>query len=166
MGDSSAVRPRLLLDFLLPGFPLQTSNMADTELTRDELDDVRDVFDLFDFWDGRDGLIDAVKVGDLLRCVELNPTENLVTGWGGTTVMGQKQYSYEEFLAIYKQTKQSQETKSHMISFACQIRNCFLYTCNHFNIVIFYNSIAFNIIWLCLLCDLQSLFSFNVILPY
>ena len=51
--------------------------------------EVREVFDLFDFWDGRDGLIDAVKVGDLLRCVELNPTEENVKQWGGTKAMGE-----------------------------------------------------------------------------
>jgi len=83
--------------------------MGDIELTRDELEEVREVFDLFDFWDGRDGLIDAVKVGDLLRCVELNPTEENVKQWGGTKAMGEKQYSYEEFLAIYKQTKNVKE---------------------------------------------------------
>lgn len=45
--------------------------------------DVQDVFDLFDFWDGRDGFIDAVKVGDLLRCVDLNPTLANIRSWGG-----------------------------------------------------------------------------------
>ncbi|KAK3796060.1 hypothetical protein RRG08_013365 [Elysia crispata] len=83
--------------------------MTESDLTRDELEDVRDVFDLFDFWDGRDGLIDAVKVGDLLRCVQLNPTNDLVKSWGGTQKPGEKQYSYEEFLAIYKQTKNVKE---------------------------------------------------------
>ncbi|PVD18337.1 hypothetical protein C0Q70_20886 [Pomacea canaliculata] len=51
---------------------------------------VRDVFDLFDFWDGRDGLIDAVKVGDLLRCVGLNPTLATVKSVGGTTKPGER----------------------------------------------------------------------------
>ena len=50
--------------------------------------DVREVFDLFDFWDGRDGLIDAVKVGDLLRCVGLNPTVELSIKHGGTKKPG------------------------------------------------------------------------------
>lgn len=82
--------------------------MAD-DLSREEYDNVVDVFDLFDFWDGRDGLIDAVKVGDLLRCVELNPTNELIKSWGGTSKPGEKQYSLEEFLAIYKQTKKVKE---------------------------------------------------------
>ncbi|BFZ06077.1 hypothetical protein BsWGS_09116 [Bradybaena similaris] len=83
--------------------------MADVELTREELEDVQDVFDLFDFWDGRDGFIDAVKVGDLLRCVDLNPTLANIRSWGGEDKPGEKQLSYEEFLAIYKQTKSVKE---------------------------------------------------------
>uniref|UniRef100_A0A8W8J0Y1 EF-hand domain-containing protein n=1 Tax=Magallana gigas TaxID=29159 RepID=A0A8W8J0Y1_MAGGI len=43
-----------------------------------DIEDMKEVFDLFDFWDGRDGLIDAVKVGDLLRCCGLNPTNALI----------------------------------------------------------------------------------------
>lgn len=57
--------------------------------------EVRDVFDLFDFWDGRDGLIDAVKVGDLLRCVGLNPTLATVKSVGGTTKPGENQYGLQ-----------------------------------------------------------------------
>ena len=49
---------------------------------------MREVFDLFDFWDGRDGLIDAVKVGDLLRCCGFNPTNALVYKNGGTRRSG------------------------------------------------------------------------------
>ena len=51
--------------------------------------DVREVFDLFDFWDGRDGLIGAEKVGDLCRCLGLNPTLALIKKNGGTTKVGQ-----------------------------------------------------------------------------
>ncbi|KAJ8310793.1 hypothetical protein KUTeg_012658 [Tegillarca granosa] len=64
--------------------------------------DLREVFDLFDFWDGRDGLIDAVKVGDLLRCCGLNPTQKVVLKYGGTKKEGEKQLKFEEFLAISK----------------------------------------------------------------
>lgn len=49
---------------------------------------MKEVFDLFDFWDGRDGLIDAVKVGDLLRCCGLNPTNALIYKNGGTKKSG------------------------------------------------------------------------------
>ena len=46
------------------------------------------MFDLFDFWDGRDGLVDAAKVGDLLRCIGLNPTNALIKRHGGTEKFG------------------------------------------------------------------------------
>ncbi len=46
------------------------------------------MFDLFDFWDGRDGLVDAAKIGDLLRCTGLNPTNALIKRHGGTEKFG------------------------------------------------------------------------------
>jgi hypothetical protein len=46
------------------------------------------VFDLFDFWDGRDGLVDGAKIGDLLRCTGLNPTQAIVLKSGGTKKFG------------------------------------------------------------------------------
>lgn len=49
---------------------------------------MREVFDLFDFWDGRDGLVDAAKVGELLRCIDLNPTNAMVERHGGTKKLG------------------------------------------------------------------------------
>merc|ERR1711976_727272 len=74
----------------------------DIQLDIDELEEVQDVFDLYDFWDGRDGLVDAAKVGDLLRCTGLNPTVDFVNKNGGTTKFGEKQYKFEEILPIYK----------------------------------------------------------------
>lgn len=52
------------------------------------LADVKEVFDLFDFWDGRDGLVDAAKIGDFLRCLSLNPTNALIKKNGGTQKLG------------------------------------------------------------------------------
>ena len=50
--------------------------------------DVKEVFDLFDFWDGRDGEVDGFKIGDLLGCVGLNPTNATVNKSGGTAKFG------------------------------------------------------------------------------
>lgn len=50
--------------------------------------DVQEVFDLFDFWDGRDGLVDGAKIGDLLRCAGLNPTNESVLKNGGEPQFG------------------------------------------------------------------------------
>jgi Ca2+-binding EF-hand superfamily protein len=74
--------------------------MAD--LCASDIEDVREVFDLFDFWDGRDGLVDGAKIGDLLRCTGLNPTNKIVCDNGGTKKFGEKQYKFEEILPIYK----------------------------------------------------------------
>ncbi|MEH0878597.1 EF-hand domain-containing protein, partial [Enterococcus faecium] len=48
-------------------------------------------------------------VGDLLRCVGLNPTLATIKHLGGTAKTGEKQYSFEEILAIYKQTESVKE---------------------------------------------------------
>ena len=50
--------------------------------------EVKEVFDLFDFWDGRDGMVDAAKIGDFLRCCNLNPTNAIVLANGGVEKMG------------------------------------------------------------------------------
>jgi Ca2+-binding EF-hand superfamily protein len=82
--------------------------MAD--LSNEDIEDVQEVFDLYDFWDGRDGLVDAAKVGDLLRCTGLNPTVNLVNKNGGTKKFGEKQYKFEEILPIYKAVSDEKDT--------------------------------------------------------
>ncbi|KAL8609661.1 hypothetical protein ACOMHN_049741 [Nucella lapillus] len=74
-----------------------------------ESEEVKEVFDLFDFWDGRDGLIDASKLGDLLRCVGLNPTQSTLQSVGGTHKPGEKQYSLDQFQSIYRQMDQVPE---------------------------------------------------------
>jgi Ca2+-binding EF-hand superfamily protein len=68
------------------------------------------VFDLFDFWDGRDGMVDGAKIGDFLRCCNLNPTNSLVKMHGGTEKMGEKQYKFEEILPIYKAVSAETDT--------------------------------------------------------
>jgi len=72
-------------------------------LSEGEIEDAREVFELFDFWDGRDGEVDAFKLGDLLRCLNLNPTCEVVNKHGGTQKMGEKAYKFEEFIPIYKE---------------------------------------------------------------
>ncbi|TGZ73864.1 hypothetical protein CRM22_001270 [Opisthorchis felineus] len=73
-----------------------------SSLSKSEVEDIREVFDLFDFWDGRDGLIDAVKVGDLLRCSGMNPTIAICVKHGATKKQGEKQYKFDEFLPCYE----------------------------------------------------------------
>ncbi|KAG5451273.1 Myosin essential light chain, striated adductor muscle [Clonorchis sinensis] len=73
-----------------------------SSLSKAEVEDIREVFDLFDFWDGRDGMIDAVKVGDLLRCSGMNPTIAICVKHGATKKQGEKQYKFDEFLPCYE----------------------------------------------------------------
>ncbi|CAH8510072.1 unnamed protein product [Heterobilharzia americana] len=72
-----------------------------SSLSKAEIEDIREVFDLFDFWDGRDGMIDAVKVGDLLRCSGINPTIALTVKHGATLKQGENNTnSMNSFLAM------------------------------------------------------------------
>merc|ERR1711860_14143 len=73
-----------------------------SKLAKDEIDDAREVFDLFDFWDGRDGDVDAFKLGDVCRCLGINPRNEDVYKQGGTTKMGQKSLKFEEVLTAYE----------------------------------------------------------------
>jgi myosin light chain 6 len=82
-------------------------------LSSDEIDKVREVFDLFDFWDGRDGFVDGAKVGDVLRCCGLNPTNEVVLKHGGTKKMGEKQYKFEELLPVYQEVSQIKDTGTY-----------------------------------------------------
>lgn len=79
------------------------------KLNSDEIEEATEVFDLFDFWDGRDGLVDAAKVGEFLRCLGLNPTEEQVLKSGGTEKMGDKQYKLDELLPIYQTMLQAKD---------------------------------------------------------
>lgn len=80
-----------------------------SKLNADEIEECKEVFDLFDFWDGRDGLVDAAKVGDFLRCLGLNPTEEQVNKNGGCKKMGEKQYKLDELMPIYEHVLGSKE---------------------------------------------------------
>ncbi|XP_013401274.1 myosin essential light chain, striated adductor muscle [Lingula anatina] len=81
-----------------------------TDLSKGEIEDIKEVFDLFDFWDGRDGLVDAFKVGEFLRCCGINPTNETVAKNGGTKKMGEKQYKFEELLPIYQAAAQIKDS--------------------------------------------------------
>jgi Ca2+-binding EF-hand superfamily protein len=80
------------------------------KLSADEIDDCKEVFDLFDFWDGRDGLVDAAKVGDFLRSLSLNPTEEVILKSGGRKKMGEKQYKLDELMPIYQDVLTNKDT--------------------------------------------------------
>jgi len=73
-----------------------------TKLGADEIEDAREVFDLFDFWDGRDAEVDGAKVGDVVRCLGINPKNSDVMSKGGAEKLGEKSFKFEEFIAFYQ----------------------------------------------------------------
>jgi len=79
-------------------------------LDESEVEDVKEVFELFDFWDGRDGLVDAVKMGDFLRCCGLNPTNGKVGLNGGTDKEGDKQYTFDQIIPLYATCAKDHDT--------------------------------------------------------
>lgn len=64
-------------------------------------------FDIYDF-EGI-GKVDAYNLGDLLRSLDLRPTNALVEKNGGAKKRGEKKLSIEEFLPIYSQVKKEKE---------------------------------------------------------
>ncbi|VDD81837.1 unnamed protein product [Mesocestoides corti] len=74
-------------------------------LSKAEVDSVREVFEVFDFWDGHDGMVDASRVPDLLRCTGLSPTNACCLKNGALAEAGEYQYTFEEFLSVYQATK-------------------------------------------------------------
>jgi len=85
--------------------------MAD--LSESEIEEVREVFDLFDYWDGRDGLVDATKIPDFMRCLGLNPTNEVCKSASGlqeNLKEGEKQFKFEEILPIFKVVSEDKDT--------------------------------------------------------
>ncbi|XP_044582837.1 myosin light chain 1 isoform X1 [Cotesia glomerata] len=54
-------------------------------------------------------VIDAVDLGNVLRALNLNPTNASIERLGGTTKRGEKTISVEEFLPIFEQAKNDKD---------------------------------------------------------
>lgn len=72
---------------------------------------VKHHFDIYDF-EGI-GKVDAFNLGDLLRSLDLRPTNAVVEKNGGTKKRGEKLLTLEEFLPIYSQVKKEKESGSY-----------------------------------------------------
>ena len=68
-------------------------------------------FDIYDF-EGI-GKVDAYNLGDLLRSLDLRPTNAIVEKNGGTKRRGEKKLTLEEFLPIYSQVKKEKESGTY-----------------------------------------------------
>ncbi|XP_065210936.1 myosin light chain alkali-like [Planococcus citri] len=79
--------------------------MAD--LSSSEIEKVNFAFGIYDT-DGS-GSVDAFFLGDLLRAVDLNPTNATIEKMGGTKKKDEKKLTVEEFLPIYSQVKKDKD---------------------------------------------------------
>lgn len=79
--------------------------MAD--LKPPEVEKARLHFDIYDF-EG-EGKVDNANLGDLLRSLDLRPTQATVEKNGGTKKKGEKKMTFEEFLPIYSQVKKEKD---------------------------------------------------------
>lgn len=68
-------------------------------------------FDIYDF-EGI-GKVDAFHLGDLLRSMDLVPTQAAVLKAGGTQKVGEKKLSLEEFLPIFSQMKKEKDVGAY-----------------------------------------------------
>jgi len=83
--------------------------MAD--LKPPEVEKARLHFDIYDF--GGVGKVDAHLLGDLLRSLDLRPTNAAVEKLGGTKKAGEKQLTLEEFLPIFSQAKKDKDVGAY-----------------------------------------------------
>merc|ERR1712106_1036759 len=79
-------------------------NMADAEK-------VKFAFDIFDF-DGK-GEVDAFYIGDLLRAVDLDPSEKSVSQFGVPEKKGGKMIKITDFMPMYQTIKKEKGKGSY-----------------------------------------------------
>ncbi|XP_057332175.1 myosin light chain 1 isoform X2 [Microplitis mediator] len=78
------------------------ANLSPREVERAEF-----CFSIYDA-DGTN-VIDAVDLGNVLRALNLNPTNMTIEKMGGTTKRGEKTLTIEEFLPIFEQLKNDKD---------------------------------------------------------
>jgi len=54
-------------------------------------------------------IIDCVDLGNVLRALNLNPTNYSIEKWGGTKKRGEKTLTLEEFLPLFSEAKKDKE---------------------------------------------------------
>lgn len=78
-----------------------------TDLSRNDIDRANFAFSIYDF-EG-EGTVDAIYLGDVLRALNLNPTQGIVEKMGGTKKKNEKKLKVDEFLPIFSQVKKEKE---------------------------------------------------------
>ncbi|ODM97096.1 Myosin light chain alkali [Orchesella cincta] len=77
------------------------------DLSPQEIERAKFAFSIYDM-DGSN-TVDACRLGDLLRALELTPTLKTISKLGGTTRRGEKMLKIEEFLPIYADAKKDKD---------------------------------------------------------
>jgi len=80
--------------------------MAESLSGRD-LERAKFTFSVYDF-DGNEQ-VDVFYLGDLLRSLNVCPTQKMVEQLGGTKKKGEKKFKVDEFLTIYAQAKKEKD---------------------------------------------------------
>jgi len=78
-----------------------------TDLSPREIEKAEFAFSIYDA-DGSN-IIDAMDLGDVLRALNLNPTNASIEKMGGTKKKGEKMLTLDEFLPIYEQCKNDKD---------------------------------------------------------
>uniref|UniRef100_A0A3B3ZNK5 EF-hand domain-containing protein n=1 Tax=Periophthalmus magnuspinnatus TaxID=409849 RepID=A0A3B3ZNK5_9GOBI len=77
------------------------------ELSARDIERANFAFSIYDF-DGS-GTVDAIYLGDMLRGLNLNPTQAQIEKLGGTKKKNEKKLKVEEFLPIFGQLKKDKD---------------------------------------------------------
>lgn len=88
-------------------FVTREETQTDISQTTRKKPGVKHHFDIYDF-EGI-GKVDAYNLGDLLRSLDLRPTNAVIEKNGGAKRKGEKMLTLEEFLPIYSQVKKEKE---------------------------------------------------------
>lgn len=78
------------------------------DLSARDIERANFAFSIYDF-EGC-GTVDAIYLGDILRGLNLNPTQAIVEKMGGTKKKNEKKLKVEEFLPIFAQVKKDKDT--------------------------------------------------------
>jgi len=78
-----------------------------TDLSARDIERAKFAFSIYDF-EGNEQ-VDAFYVGDVLRALNLNPTQKLVEKVGGTKKKNEKKLKVDEFLPIFNQVKKDKD---------------------------------------------------------
>ena len=78
------------------------------DLSARDIERANFAFSIYDL-DGS-GTVDAIYLGDILRGLNLNPTQAVVEKMGGTKKKNEKKLKVEEFLPIFGQVKKDKDT--------------------------------------------------------